>query len=128
MTFTPAPSEMELSDEQIRKIAQTLPKPDTGRPEDHPSWGHGYSRDANGKNTIPIVPNTLIPFPRAVIEADRKLRTPPAQAPEDGAAEACARLLDAEVERFSTHDRCRRSAVKHCAALIRAKAKEVPHG
>lgn len=60
---------VSLTDEQICRIAETLPKPETGIPEDYPSWGCGYRQDAEGNYTIPILPESVIPFARALLSS-----------------------------------------------------------
>ena len=78
-----APSDpVALTDEQITKIAETLPDPKYGG---YLSWaGYGYRKDADGKFKIPNVPTyVVLPFAHALLAAAR-LSAPPAQGAAQG--------------------------------------------
>lgn len=65
----PLPDLPELTDDEIRRIAETLPK---RHDEDFPSWGHGYRVDEAGEYRIPTLPNNILPFARALLAAQRE--------------------------------------------------------
>lgn len=71
----------ELTDEQIIKIAETLP--DREWNAKHPgdkalrSWGQGYREDGDGRYAIPRVPDVCIQFARALLATQRSTEPAP---------------------------------------------------
>jgi hypothetical protein len=66
------PQPKPLTDEQLRKIGETLGKRITGM-SDYESWpGMGYRKDEAGAYSVPNVPEIAIRYARAVLAAQQE--------------------------------------------------------